>query len=374
MNKEWVEQKNKENDEAYERQLKYVEEQLKTCGYFVTEEDRQKALRNLKDGEFFKLEFSLKFLPIKLMKLNKSNDVIDAVMQWFDSLKLSYLERENNHRKYYKTEKYDRYLDSEPMEFDGDIIITDPCYIMNHDNDEDLGSSPKWWDYVSRTRTEECDNGKGSTYTRYVEPRPEDYPDCRPKVKEDYKYEIEFALDQKKKKPVMFSPTLQAEWNAYHKEYEEWSNIPRRDWDRCECGSEMEVLGITNYMTRDTLYGDWSCTTYDANTKESIGEFCADAGLVSVVALDEILKYNPNYDDHLTGSCCATWIKDFKGTVQFVVKENEYKHSNDYIRDDGTVVWRKGDKGVEYCVEVVGHGVNKITGEPIDFVGKQTGL
>ena len=28
----------------------------------------------------------------------------------------------------------------------------------------------------------------------------------------------------------------------------------------------------------------------------------------------------------------------------------------------------------DYMVEVVGHGINKKTGEPINFVGKQTGF
>lgn len=375
MNKEWVEQKNKENDEAYERQLKYVEEQLKTCGYFVTEEDCQKALRNLKDGEFFKLEFSLKFLPIKLMKLNKSNDVINAAMQWFDSLKLSCLESENNHRKYYKTGKYDRYLDSEPMAFDGDIIITDPCYIMNDKNNLDFSNSPSWWEFVSKATTEERSNGKGGTYTCYNMPKPEDYPDCRVKTKEDYgEDKFLYELEKTHNPPIMFSPTLKSEWDAYHKAEEAWRNITRSDWERCDYGSEMEVLGIHNYMTRDTLYGDWSCTTYDLNTKEPIGEFCADAGLVSVISLDEVLKYNPDFDYHLNRTWTTTLIKDFKGTVQFVVSEEEYIHSDDYIMRDGTVVWKKGDKDVEYNVEVVGHGVNRITGEPIDFVGKQTGL
>lgn len=40
----------------------------------------------------------------------------------------------------------------------------------------------------------------------------------------------------------------------------------------------MEILGITKYLVRDTIYGDWSCTTFNSDNKEPIGEFCADAG------------------------------------------------------------------------------------------------
>ena len=52
----------------------------------------------------------------------------------------------------------------------------------------------------------------------------------------------------------------------------------------------MEVLGIKNYICRDTLYGDWSCTTYNSDTHEKLGEFCADSGMVGVYLLDEVLK------------------------------------------------------------------------------------
>lgn len=161
------------------------------------------------------------------------------------------------------------------MEFDGDIIITDPCYIMN-DNNED-------------------------------------------------------------------------------------------DWSKSGYGDNMEALGINHYMTRDTLYGDWSCTTFNSDTKEKIGEFCADAGLVSVFLLDEVLQYNPEFDCHI--NCpWATLVKDFKGTVEFVVNHIEGEY------DETTKWWKKGDKYEDDEVQVVGDGVNKVTGEPIRFVGRQTGI
>ena len=66
------------------------------------------------------------------------------------------------------------------------------------------------------------------------------------------------------------------------------------DWSKCGYGDNMGRLGIKNYICRDTIYGDWSCTTFNSDTKEPIGEFCADAGLVAVFLLDEVLKYNPD--------------------------------------------------------------------------------
>lgn len=169
----------------------------------------------------------------------------------------------------------DRYLDSEPMEFDGDIIITDPCYIIRA---EHHGTTP---------------------------------------VTDD-------------------------------------------DWDACHYGSNMEVLGINQYMTRDTIYGDWGCTVYNTDTDQPIGEFCADAGLVSVFLLDEVLKYNPDFDYHKERKWTTTLIPDFKGTVQFVVERIEEVHETDCWED--------------FSVHVIGHGINKKTGKPINFRSIQSSL
>jgi len=86
------------------------------------------------------------------------------------------------------------------------------------------------------------------------------------------------------------------------------------DWEKCEYGDSMHVLGFTNYIVEPTMYGDWSCTTFDSYGKK-LGNFCADAGLVGVFLLDEVLKYNPEYDDHIKNPRAVTLIKDFDGDV-----------------------------------------------------------
>lgn len=174
----------------------------------------------------------------------------------------------------------ERYLDSEPVEFDGDIIITDPCYIVKHDDKD---------------------------------------------TDED-------------------------------------------DWDRCDYGYSMEELGISHYMARNTMYGDWGCTLFNSDTEEPIGEFCADAGMVAVFLLDEVLKYNPEFDYHINRPWTTALVKNFKGTIQFVVTEETGEYENDSE-------WhKKGDKWRDYQVQVVGHGIDKTTGKPLNFVSIQTGL
>ena len=156
------------------------------------------------------------------------------------------------------TRDYSRYLDSELVEFDGDIIITDPCYFIK-------------------------DN----------------------------------------------------------------------DWAESGYGEDVEQYGIKHYMARDTIYGDWSCTVFDKK-KKAIGTFCADSGMVAVADLGEVLKYNPGFNYHVDRTWTTALIKDFKGSVRFIVK-----HHSRY--DD-------------FEVQVVGNGINKIIGEEISFVGRQTGF
>lgn len=102
------------------------------------------------------------------------------------------------------------------------------------------------------------------------------------------------------------------------------------DWEKCNFGEDMEELGIKNYLCRDTIYGDWSCTTFNSDTHEKIGEFCADAGMVAVFLLDEVLEYNPDFDWCETRPWTTTLIKDFDGEVDFDVDytPNEYGESS----------------------------------------------
>lgn len=157
------------------------------------------------------------------------------------------------------------------MKFKGDIIITDPCYIMKKDKSEvDLSSMPNQSDYVTCT------------------------------IEKDARLFFE-------------------QLKAYLEVFGEWeANNNQDDWEKCNYGSDMEVLGFTNYMTEDTRYGDWSCHTFNSDTKEPIGQFCADAGMVSVFLLEEVLAYNPDFDYHMNRPHTTTLIKDFDGEVKIL--------------------------------------------------------
>ena len=124
-------------------------------------------------------------------------------------------------------------------------------------------------------------------------------------------------------------------------------------WSRCDCGRKLDVLGFTSYLTHNTICGDWSCTTYNIDTGEPMGTFCTIAGTVSVMLLDEAVRYNPHYlHDIVSQPHESTIVANFCGMVQIVVKE----------------------EGGNPFVEVVGNGFNRVTGDPINFRSRQTGL
>lgn len=151
--------------------------------------------------------------------------------------------------------------------------------------------------------------------------------------------------------------------------------VKDNDWDKCDCGDNMERLGFTNYICGSTIYGDWSCFTYkgsepngevidswgdiylrffgDYNSEEyrnnpekrkelydtfvkskqdflskyCYGEFCADAGMVGVFDLDEVRKYNPDIDEWIAShKWCVTVIPDFDGEVEYTIDEDNEVH------------------------------------------------
>lgn len=142
------------------------------------------------------------------------------------------------------------------------------------------------------------------------------------------------------------------------------------DWEGCDYGGNMRVLGLTTYISESTIYGDWSCSTWSTPRKDviaqleeintlcrkqyelvkqygrnsvqgkiyddkiadatlnlkKIGNFCADSGMVAVFLLDEVLKYNPEFDYHTEKEWAATLIKDFDGEVDYYVDNDGNAH------------------------------------------------
>lgn len=184
------------------------------------------------------------------------------------------------------------------MYFKGTIVITDPCYVIKEN--------------------------------------PIEYPNVKD-------FGLPASVNSKAFKDYSTPEELayKAALDRYYKESPKYD-----DWDKCDYGKNMEVLGIHNYISKSTIYGDWSCTTYQTEKKpkkllenilqalkdgirgelatfddgEAIGSFCADSGYVGVFLLDEILEYNPKWKSWIEEhSWCATIIEDFEGEVEYYI-------------------------------------------------------
>lgn len=107
-------------------------------------------------------------------------------------------------------------------------------------------------------------------------------------------------------------------WEELRSNYRKWER-DHDDWEKCAYGENMEALGIHNYLSSNTIYGDWSCTTYNTDTKEVLGHFCADAGMVAVFELDEVLKYDPDFNYHTERPWTTTTIENFTGDIDIDV-------------------------------------------------------
>ena len=144
-------------------------------------------------------------------------------------------------------------------------------------------------------------------------------------------------------------------------------------WEASNYGEDLTVFGCSQCISENALYGDWSCNTYKGTRDETkqaretwnkyyfaffskfntyisgeeraklreeykqyekqfkaehtLGSFCADAGRVCVVYLDEILKVNPHFkewaDKH---EWCVTIIEDFDGDIEYEVDEEGEAH------------------------------------------------
>lgn len=207
---------------------------------------------------------------------NFSDNVINEEIKKYRSLQVGWYLQEKKFIDYYNI-----YLDSEPMEFDGDIVITDPCYLMkelSYEESEKIREEMPDW--------EQC---------------------------------------------LLESSTMEEARKKYAKLCDEYDNKYKEDWEICEYGKRLDIFGITKYMMRDTIEGDWSRTidreaTLNDGSEclETLGEFCADSGLVCVADLNQVLSYNPDFREWVeTHSWCATIIEGFKGTVQFVIRQFE---------------------------------------------------
>lgn len=137
-------------------------------------------------------------------------------------------------------------------------------------------------------------------------------------------------------------------WEEYIKDQEKWDK-ENDTWEITNNGEDLSVWGFTNYISEDTLYGDWSQIIYEGTGLENVlevekkckssdnyaeldnlmkgfkelGTFCADSGMVCVVNLEEAKKFNPKIEDWCKSHpWCASIIRNFEGDIEYTLGED----------------------------------------------------
>lgn len=333
MTREWVESKIKEDYDRADVIKVDIVKYINDCPLY--DDDYKKHLFELLEDVYKKpKDLGNKFI-CAFYKFSKSASDEDVSIweERYNTLKTSEFVDILQSTNYYY-----RYLDSNPMNFDGDIVITDPSYFVKERDIEECAmydeNYPKKSDYM--------------TYSKETE-----YPDYKEDTICGYKYGL--------------SQTYANEMHRYETACSEYEKSHLDDWQKSDCGRHLDVLGINHFITRDTIFGDWTCSVIQTDDESHLGMFGADTGMVTVASLNEVLKYNPNFIDWVDKhKWCATIIRDFKGEVSFVVREDSW-----IWEDDGSY-HKKGEVGTDYCVEVVGSGVDVSTNQPFNFKSMQS--
>lgn len=189
---------------------------------------------------------------------------------------------------------------------------------------------------------------------------PSYYSDAVPKLPEEYdEFDLQMIEQNRRIKelfkdnPLIYKKlgkSIPMKSELYNKEYallqeayQKWKEPYLDDWERCDFGESLDKLGFTSFLSSNTYYGDWSCTTYESKTQKELGEFCADAGMVCVVLLDEVLKYNPDFNYHIEKPWTTTLIKDFKGEISLEIKEIPYEYEGKNYSDKGLSILGTGN-------------------------------
>ena len=97
-------------------------------------------------------------------------------------------------------------------------------------------------------------------------------------------------------------------------------------WEESDYGKHMEQYGFTSYIGKSTIIGDWQWYVYNEDTKKLIGKFSADAGMICVCLLEEVLKFNPNFAAWaLEHPWCVTVIPNFDGNVEYIAHSDHFE-------------------------------------------------
>ena len=127
-------------------------------------------------------------------------------------------------------------------------------------------------------------------------------------------------------------------------------------WDYESVKSWIEGVGG---LMSNTFYGDWGCTVFwtdgqigNIENPSEIGHFCADAGLVCVLSMEDVRERYPEFESWLEEhGWCGTVVHDFSGTVR-LMKMSVPKKFSDGTEYEDVALRIRGDGKIRGCGKV----------------------
>ena len=147
--------------------------------------------------------------------------------------------------------------------------------------------------------------------------------------------------------------------------------------DPCYIGRKMDWEELEEFCEKrglisQTFYGDWGCTVFKNSgavgnipaAAKSIGVFCADAGMVCVMDMRDVLELDPDFqkfiDEH---RWCVTVIKGFRGKARLMAKKEKCVLNT---KSEGRIAYED--------IELRVRGDGEANGEKLSFESVQTSL
>ncbi len=91
------------------------------------------------------------------------------------------------------------------------------------------------------------------------------------------------------------------------------------DWQLSKYGKKLNKLGFKKYLF---IEFEEECPVVIDSSNNKLGSFCTDSALIVVTLLDELLQYNPQFDQHIEYPENWTVIENFEGIVSSFEKDD----------------------------------------------------
>ena len=88
-----------------------------------------------------------------------------------------------------------------------------------------------------------------------------------------------------------------------------------QDWKKCGYGDHMEKLGFTVCLSALVTEGEEDLCARTPDGSTCYGTFVTDSGVATAFLLEEILRYDPGFDEHIQCPENALWIPGFSGEI-----------------------------------------------------------